>query len=62
VPSGTEGYADLRKGAIAVEIFGLVTAVASLPDVIRSKEAAGRPKDLIAVPHLRRLLAQINRE
>jgi hypothetical protein len=62
VPSGTEGYTDLRKGAVAIEIFGFVTTVASLADVIRSKEAAGRPKDLIAVPHLRRLLALINRE
>jgi hypothetical protein len=59
VPSGTEGYAE---GAIAIEIFGFVATVASLADIIRSKEAAGRPKDLIAVPHLRRLLAQLNRE
>jgi hypothetical protein len=62
VPSGAEGYADLRKGAIAIEIFGLLTTVASLADVIRSKEASGRPKDLIAVPLLRRLLAQLDRQ
>jgi hypothetical protein len=30
--------------------------VASLPDVIRSKEAAGRPKDLAQLPALRQTL------
>jgi hypothetical protein len=38
---------------------GLVVTVASLRDVIRSKEAAGRDKDLAQLPLLRRTLEQI---
>ncbi len=61
VPSGTQGFADLRRDAIAIEILGAPTNVASLTDIIRSKEAAGRPKDLAALPMLRQLLAEIRR-
>jgi hypothetical protein len=62
VPSGTQGYPDLRRDAVAVDILGSTTFVASLADIIRSKEAAGRPKDIAAVPLLRRLLSQIERQ
>ena len=56
-PSGTEGYADLRRDAVKIEAAdGVQLLVASLADVIRSKEAAGREKDRIALPRLRRLL------
>jgi len=56
-PSGTEGYADLRRDAIEIEAArGVRILVASLVDVIRSKEAAGREKDRLALPRLRRLL------
>jgi hypothetical protein len=56
-PSGTEGYADLRRDAIEIEAArGVRILVASLADVIRSKEAAGREKDRLALPRLRRLL------
>jgi hypothetical protein len=56
-PSGTEGYADLRRDAIEIEAAArLRILVASLADVIRSKEAAGREKDRAALPRLRRLL------
>ena len=56
-PSGTEGYSDLRRDAVEVEAAdGLRILVASLADVIRSKEAAGREKDRLALPRLRRLL------
>jgi hypothetical protein len=33
--------------------------VASLADIIRSKEAAGREKDRLALPRLRRLLDRL---
>ena len=56
VPSGTMGYADVVRDAEEVEILGLVVPVASLADVIRSKEAAGRDKDLLQLPTLRSLL------
>jgi hypothetical protein len=56
-PSGTEGYADLRRDAVEIEAAdGVQVLVASLADVIRSKEAAGREKDRLALPRLRRLL------
>ncbi len=56
-PSGTDGYADLRRDAIEIEAArGVRIHVASLVDVIRSKEAAGREKDRLALPRLRRLL------
>jgi hypothetical protein len=44
-PSGTRGYAELAKGAVHFEVFGEDLAVARLEDILRSKEAAGRPKD-----------------
>lgn len=45
VPSGTAGYEDLAKGATKFKAFGVTFLVASVDDIIRSKEAAGRPKD-----------------
>ncbi len=62
-PSGTGGFADLRRDAIEIEAAdGVRILVASLADVIRSKEAAGREKDRTALPRLRRLLDRIQRE
>ncbi len=52
-PSGVEGYDDLKKDAERFEAFGVRFLVASLDDIIRSKEAAGRPKDLDDVAILR---------
>lgn len=56
VPTGTGGYEDLRRDSLVVDLRGVTVRVASLADVVRSKEAAGRPKDLLALPTLRRLL------
>ncbi len=58
-PSGTEGYEDLARGATTLVIRDQPVRVAALEDVIRSKEAAGRAKDLAALPVLRLLLEQI---
>lgn len=56
-PAGTGGFDDLRRDAVRVDLGkGLTVVVASLGDVIRSKEAAGREKDRAALPTLRRLL------
>ena len=52
-PAGVEGYDDLKKDAERFEAFGVRFLVASLEDIIRSKEAAGRPKDLDDVAILR---------
>jgi len=56
VPSGTAGYEDLARDAIHLTILGAEVDVASLADVVRSKEAAGREKDRLVLPVLRRLL------
>jgi hypothetical protein len=59
-PAGTAGFADLRRDAIEVRLGEALTVkVASLADIIRSKEAAGRPKDLAALPALRATLERI---
>lgn len=58
-PAGTRGYDDLRREASRERLArGLTVAVASLRDVIRSKEAAGRDKDIAQLPLLRRTLEQ----
>ena len=57
-PAGTGGYADLIEHAVVVEVDATAFAVASLEDVIRSKQAAGRDKDARALPLLRRMLAE----
>lgn len=61
-PSGTQGFDDLRRHAVSVAIGdGVVVPVASLLDIIRSKEAAGRDKDRRALPTLRRLLEELDK-
>jgi hypothetical protein len=55
-PDGTHGYKDLRRGAVEARVYDLTILVASLEDVIRSKEAANRPRDRDALPELRRTL------
>ena len=59
-PSGTQGFPDLQRDAIEIEAADrLHILVASLADVIRSKEAAGREKDRLVLPRLRRLLDRV---
>jgi hypothetical protein len=62
VPDGTHGYEDLVLGRQFMRYGNRVVPVASLEDVIRSKEAVGRPKDLLVIPalraHLRRRTAR----
>lgn len=57
MPAGTEGYDDLKRDAVELELCGMHIFIASLADIVRSKEAAGRDKDLLALPVLRELLA-----
>ena len=57
-PAGTDGYRDLARGMVVIPLLDVGVPVAALRDVIRSKEAAGRAKDLVTLPtlieHLRR--------
>ena len=56
--AGPQGYADLAREAAGVEAFGVLIPIASLADVIRSKQAANRPKDQRVLPTLRAILAR----
>jgi phosphatidylserine/phosphatidylglycerophosphate/cardiolipin synthase-like enzyme len=57
-PSGTHGYDDLARDVVVMRVRGIDVPVASLADVIRSKEAAGRARDRAVLPGLRALLAR----
>ncbi|HZY76707.1 MAG TPA: hypothetical protein VFE40_10335 [Jatrophihabitantaceae bacterium] len=58
LPAGTDGYPDLVVQAQPRRVGGIEVLVASLDDVIRSKEAAARNKDVEALPELDRLAAR----
>ena len=55
-PTGTQGFADLKRDAVSIDAGGATILVASLADIIRSKAAADRDKDRRALPRLRSLL------
>jgi hypothetical protein len=61
-PSGTGGYEDLSRDVVHMIVRGVDVPVASLADVIRSKEAAGRARDRAVLPGLRELLAHQRRD
>jgi predicted nucleotidyltransferase len=61
VPAGTSGYEDLARKAVRVDLEPVIVPVAALEDVIRSKRAAGRPKDLQQLPTLEILLEELRR-
>lgn len=59
VPSGIAGgYEELAANAHRMRVDAVDVMVADLSDVIRSKEAAGRPKDLQVLPILYRFERQ----
>jgi hypothetical protein len=49
---------NLARDAVHLTILGADVDVASLADVVRSKEAAGREKDRLVLPVLRRILEE----
>src|SRR4051795_11743196 len=57
-PSGTTGFDDLSRDAESMVVLDVPVPVASLADVIRSKEAAGREKDRLVLPVLRQILQE----
>jgi predicted nucleotidyltransferase len=59
MPSGTHGFEELDRTAEALDLDGLTVRVASLDDLIRMKQAAARPKDLIEVEVLGALRDEI---
>ncbi len=58
-PAGSRGYDDLVRSAFDMEVDGTIVRVASLSDIIRSKEAANRPKDRATLPILYALQDEI---
>jgi predicted nucleotidyltransferase len=50
---GNLSFESLRSRSIAIDLAGRTARVASLEDIILSKEAAGRPKDHAQLPILR---------
>jgi hypothetical protein len=60
-PAGGADYATLAPRARRVQVRDIVIPVAALEDVIRSKEAANRPKDQRSLPVLRQLLEELRR-
>ena len=55
-PAGTGGYHELASNAEAMELGDVDVRVAALEDIIRSKQAAARDRDLEQLPTLRLLL------
>ncbi len=45
-PKGAHGFDEMRERALVVELDGNEVAIVSLDDLIRMKQAAGRPADL----------------
>jgi hypothetical protein len=60
-PSGTNGYDDLKRDAVDVQLHGTPVQLASLRDIIRMKQASNRPKDQAQIPALRETLDVIRR-
>jgi hypothetical protein len=56
-----EDYGALRAGSSVFDIDGLRVRVASLSDIIRSKETADRPRDRAVLPILYALEDEIRR-
>lgn len=60
-PAGLGDFAAVRRDAVDLEIGGAHVPVAALADIIRSKEAADRPKDRATLPILYALEEEIAR-
>jgi hypothetical protein len=61
-PAALSDYEALLAASVEFELAGCSVKVAALSDIIRSKEAANRPKDLITLPILRALAEEIGSE
>ncbi len=61
-PSGLDGYQGVSERSVTFEVGGLHLQVAALADIIRSKEAADRPKDHATLPILHALQEEIAKQ
>jgi predicted nucleotidyltransferase len=55
--TGLGGYAEALRFSEEVELYGMRCRVLTLEGLIKTKRAAGRPKDLMILPELEALLA-----
>jgi len=61
-PAGfPDGYDSFTNHASVIVVSAVNVPVASLKDVVTSKRAAGRPKDVVALPRLEAYLASRER-
>jgi hypothetical protein len=61
-PAGTGGYDELCAEAESFDLGELSVPTASIDDIIRSKEAANRPKDVEHLRVLRLLRGELDRQ
>ena len=59
---GIRSFEGLRKRALDVYVYDRRLLVAALPDIIKSKKAAGRPRDLAVLPILEKVLEEAARQ
>jgi hypothetical protein len=60
-PAGIDSYAEWNRHATDLVVLDVPVRIAALDDLIRSKEAAGRDKDRVALPLLRALRDRLRR-
>jgi hypothetical protein len=58
-PAGVRSFDELERAADVVDLEGIEVSVASVDDLIRMKQAAARPKDLIEAEVLGALREEI---
>lgn len=54
--AGFADYAEVRQNAVPFELFGRRVFVIAIDDLVRAKEALGRPKDLIVAQELKAIV------
>jgi hypothetical protein len=60
-PAGTGGFIDLSASAAEITYADVIVPTADITDIARSKEAAGRPKDLKVLPAIRAHIERLGR-
>lgn len=60
--TGLGTYDDVIGNTAVIELSSLIVHVLGLKDLIKTKQAVGRPKDLAVLPILKELQRQLNQE
>jgi hypothetical protein len=51
--TGRGAFDEVRRNAVEFDLFGRKVRVMSIDDLIKAKEARGRPKDILTAQELR---------